>query len=244
MKILIVNANSSAAVTDLLLGSARAIAAPGTEVEAVTAPFGPAYIVSRTEMQIAGYATLVGIARHGGDADGIMVGCFGDPGIQAARELVPVPVIGMAEAAMAVAAFRGQRFSIITGGAAWRPILTELAASLGHERRLASIRTTVKSAGDYAGDAAAALADLRALALSCIEEDGADVVIPGGAGFAGLLGPLAEALPVPVIDPMVASLGLLELLVRQGGAKRRSVFGPAIGLDPALAAAMGQQLGR
>lgn len=236
MKLLVVNANTSASVTDLLLASARRFAAPGTEIEAVTAAFGGRYIASRPEIAIAAHATLVAIAQGWRRADGIIVGCFGDPGMDAARDLVPIPVVGMAEAAMAAAALRGERFSILTGGRVWGPLLTDLAHRLGHGRRLAAVHTTDKAAGDYT-DRAAALADLSALAMRCVEADGSDVLILGGAGFAALTDDLAALLPVPLVDPMAASIALTELLVRQPGGRRVIGHGRSVaGVDPDLTA--------
>ena len=44
-------------------------------------------------------------------ADGFVIACFGDPGLDAARELADGPVVGIAEAAMHAASFLGRGFS-------------------------------------------------------------------------------------------------------------------------------------
>jgi len=91
-----------------------------------------------------------------------------------------VPVVGMAEASCRLACARGDRFAIVTGGAAWEPMLREFVIGLGLADRLAAIRAIVPTGGEIAAAPAAALDQLAGACRACVIEDGADAVILGG----------------------------------------------------------------
>ncbi len=93
---------------------ARAAASVGTEVVAVTAPYGVPYIATRAEAVIGGRVALEVLAEHAPGCDVAVIAAFADPGLGGARELLPMPVIGMAEAAMLTSCMLGRRFSIVT----------------------------------------------------------------------------------------------------------------------------------
>jgi len=86
MKILVVNSNTTRAVTDTIAAEARVAASPGTEIVAVTALFGPAAIQGRADAVIAAHATLEVITHHPGPVDAAVIACFSDPGLMAARD--------------------------------------------------------------------------------------------------------------------------------------------------------------
>ena len=95
MRLLIINPNTSDSVTELIAAEARRSASPGTGLTVLTAPFGVAYIETRFEALIGAYATAqLAAERHTGH-DAVIVAAFGDPGLTALREVLPVPVLGM-----------------------------------------------------------------------------------------------------------------------------------------------------
>ena len=118
MKLLLINANTSQSITDLLLREGRKIASSTTELAAVTARFGGRYVATRATYAIASHAALDVYAEYGHDADVVALACFGDPGLAALKEIASQPVVGMAEASCLEAAAKG-RFAIVTGGARW-----------------------------------------------------------------------------------------------------------------------------
>jgi len=146
-----------------------------------------------------GHAALDALAEHVWDCDAVYLACFGDPGLAALKEVSPVPVVGMAEASVQAACGLGRRFAIVTGGAAWRPMLKELVVGFGLSDRLAAIRTIEQSGDEIARDPDKALDRLVAACDACANEEGADAVILGGAGLAGLAATVQGAVPVPVI---------------------------------------------
>jgi allantoin racemase len=206
MRLLLINPNTTESITELVAARAREFASPAVEIRAATGRFGARYIASRAAAAIAGHAALDALAEHGGGCDAVLLACFGDPGLLALKELSPVPVVGMAEAACHAACMAGQRFSIVTGGERWGPMLTECVAGFGLAPRLASIRTVAPSGAAIAADPDRAIGALADACRACAEEDGAEAVILGGAGLAGLAARIGPIVPVPVICSVEAGV--------------------------------------
>ena len=98
MRILVLNPNTTEAVTDLMVEAGTAVAAAGTELVPMTATQGLPYLSSRAEAQIGGVMALEMIAAMHGQVDAAIIAAFGDPGLLGARELFDLPVIGISEA--------------------------------------------------------------------------------------------------------------------------------------------------
>jgi allantoin racemase len=241
MKLLLINPNTTAAMTDVLLREAQAIVAPDTTIIAVGGRFGACYVASRASYAIAGHAALDAYAEHGAGCDGVVLSCFGDPALLALKEIALQPVIGMAEASCLTAAALGGRFAIVTGGERWGPMLREFVAGLGLADRLARVETVAPTGGEIARDPDRALSLLADACRSCVENHGADSVILGGAGLAGLAARIADRVPVPLIDSLAASVRMAEATVRLKLRKPRAnsfATTPAVetvGLSPHLA---------
>ena len=133
------------------------------------------------------------------------------------------------EASVRAAADRGGRFSIVTGGERWKPMLARLAVALGFGERLASIRTIALTGGQVAENPDAALATLASACAAAADEDGADEVILGGAGLAGLAEQIAPRVWVPVLDSVLVGARRAAALARTRGET------PSIGLGDPLA---------
>ncbi|RTL66723.1 MAG: Asp/Glu racemase [Hyphomicrobiales bacterium] len=222
MKLLFINPNTSAHLTEMGAKIARSVARPDTEIVPATGRFGARYITSRASAAVAGHAVLDTFAREGAGADAVVIACFGDPGLFALRELAGVPVIGMAEASCHMAATLGRKFAIVTGGRAWGPMLEEFVAAIGLSTSLAGVRTVAPSGADIAADPEKALASLRDVCLTAVKEDGADAVILGGLGLAGLAERIAADVPVPLIDNVVAAIRMAEAAATLGVSKAKS----------------------
>jgi allantoin racemase len=247
MKILFANPNTTVAVTDRIAAVARAAASPGTEIVAVTGHTGVPYIATRAEAVIGAQVAMELLAEHSGGCDAAVVAAFADPGVGGARELLSIPVIGMAEAAMLTACMLGRRFSIVTFATAMGPWYRECVDYNGLSRRLASIRCVsgvfrdITSVQEDMGDA---------LAEACrqsVEQDEADVVILGGAPLAGLASAMADRVPVPLVDGVAAAVRQAEVLaamrVRKAtaGTFRRPDPKPITGVPDALARLFSRQ---
>ncbi len=200
--LLLINPNTSTSVTDLLAHHAAALAPAGATLRAATAPFGAPYIASEPAAAIAADAVAAvwaeEVAAHG-RPDAVLVACFGDPGVAALRAHAGVPVLGLAEVSMRQAA-AGGRFAIVTGGAAWGPMLERLARTLGLEDALAGVVTVERTGAELLADPPAAQALLLSACKQALALGGVQSIVIGGAALADLAAPLAPLLPVPLID--------------------------------------------
>jgi Asp/Glu/hydantoin racemase len=110
----------------------------------------------------------------------------------------------------------------VTGGERWLSMLEEFVASHGLSSRLASIRTVAPTGADIARNPKAAMALLAKGCAACVREDGADVVILGGAGLAGLAAKLKDAVDAPLLDGVACAISMAEALAKQKPAKAKS----------------------
>jgi allantoin racemase len=242
VKILLLNPNTTRAVTDLLYSAGTRVASPGTELVAATAERGVPYIATRAEAQIGGAIALEMLAEAGSSVDAAIIAAFGDPGLFGARELFEIPVVGLAEAAMLTACMLGRRFSIVTFARALAPWYQECVTMHGLDARCAGIRT-LDGAFQSISNVQAEKEDLLvSLANRAVEQDDADVVILSGAPLAGLADKVRDRIPVPVVDPTAAAVRQAETLVTLkprkaiAGTFRRPDPKPTIGLAEPLAA--------
>lgn len=204
MHLLVINPNTTATITETLVTAGRAIAPAGVTIRGVTGHFGARYISSRAAAAIAGHAAIDAYARQHAEAgetqiDAVLLACFGDPGLLALRELADCPVLGLAEQSCLAACAMADRFSIITGGERWPAMLEEFVAGMGLLDRLASIRAVAPTGGEIAANPEAAHAALAEAANTAIRDDGAGVVILGGAGLVGIAAKIAPHVARPVL---------------------------------------------
>jgi Asp/Glu/hydantoin racemase len=241
MRLLMLNPNTSQSVTDLITAAARAVAVPGTEIVPATAPRGVPYIATRAEAVLGGAVALEMLAERHATVDAAVIAAFGDPGLGGARELFPIPVIGLAEAGMLTACMLGGRFAIVTFAQALEPWYRECVAWHGLERRCAGVRA-LGGAFRAIDEVQREKTDLLVeLACRAVEEDAADVVVLAGAPLAGLAPVVADRIPVPVVDCVAAAVKQAEALVAlrprkaSRGTYRRPGAKESVGLPPALA---------
>jgi Asp/Glu/hydantoin racemase len=240
MRLLLINANTTAGITDRLVRIAQGLAPAGVTVQGATGRFGTRYIASRAASAIAAHAALDAFAEHGAGADAVLIACYGDPGLDALREVAGVPVLGLADAS-AAAAMRLGRFGIVTGGAAWKPMLEEFHRARGYADALTGVRTIAPTGAEIAGDPDGAIAALAATCRDCAARDGAAVVILGGAGLAGLAARVASLAGVPVLCSV--ETGIRAAFAALGGAAidAGTAHAPVAssGLSPELARLLG-----
>ncbi|CAA9221774.1 MAG: Hydantoin racemase [uncultured Craurococcus sp.] len=233
-RLLIVNSNTTESVTTRIAAAARAVAPPCTTIEAVSAPFGLPLIVTRADWLVAGPATLAALAVRRGEYDAAIIACFGDPGLDAAKELLDVPVLGISEAAFHAAAMLGRRFAVVSFTAALRPMFEDCLDHHGLRARCCGFRMGPPFGGDPGLVAEERRELLVELCRQSVEEDGAEVVILAGGPLAGLAPVLQPQVAVPLVDGTQAAVRLAVALAGLAplGVQRRSR--PLAGYDPAL----------
>jgi Asp/Glu/hydantoin racemase len=241
MKILLLNPNTSADITDLMLRTGEAFASPGTTLLPATAPRGVPYIFNQAEAQIGGAVALEMLAECYDRVDAAIIAAFGDPGLFGARELFDIPVIGLAEAAMLTACMLGRRFGIVTFTRAMGPWYEECVRAHGLTGRSSGVRMLD---GDFG--AISSVQDDKEqlfveLAHRAVYENGSDVLILAGAPLSGLAAKVADRIPVPVVDQIAAAVKQAEVLVTlrtrkaTAGAFKRPPAKSSTGLAAALA---------
>ena len=244
MRLLLVNPNTTQALTERLARSAASVLPPDAELLTATAPTGFPYISSRAEAQIAGAAMLDQIAERIDGIDAAIVAAFGDPGLHAARELFDIPVTGMSEAAMIMSLSLGARFAFVTFTQRMVPWYEAQVATAGLAARFAGTfvpAATFQSIGSVAED----LRD--PLAQTCRDAArAADVLILAGAPIAGLAPEIANEVPAILVDPVQAAVVQAVALcrLRPGGANLGSFARPAGKTGTGLPAALASWIGR
>lgn len=236
MRLLLINANTTTAVTELCAAAARKVAAPDTQIVPVTGAFGAAIIESRAENAVAAHALLDALAANLPGADAVLIAVSYDTGLAAAREVAGIPVVGITQASLTTAGLMGQRIGLVTFGTPW--LYRELAASYGFADRLAGIETITAGARDAYSNPAVVLEAVTAAARRLVAEAGAEAVVLCGAAMAGMAATVAPALPVPVVDGVSCGVPLCEMLARgryRGAARTLRPGASGVGLSAALA---------
>jgi Asp/Glu/hydantoin racemase len=202
-RILVINPNSSVEVTKAIDQGVDSLR-PWLNFEIVTTTLteGPPGI--ETQAHVESVVQPTARLMQANPADAYVIACFSDPGIALARESVPVPVVGIAEASMLLALGLGYRFGIIAILDASVRRHLGYVRMLGLEHRLAgdrAINLGVRDAGDTA-----AIERIVSVGRKLRDDDGADVLILGCAGMGHRRDILEQELGVPVIDPSQAAV--------------------------------------
>ncbi len=222
MKLLLINPNTTQAVTDAVLVAARAVARPGTELKAVTGRFGPVVIGSRAENALAQHSVLQLAAEHAGDCDAVVLAVSLDTGLWACRELLRVPVIGMTEAGLRMACGVATRVGLVTYGQRMGPLYRELAECHGLGSRLAGIATLSVTPQQTFSDPERVRSATLAAARQLVERDGAEAVLLAGAALATMAAVLQPDLDVPLLDGVACAVALAEAHVALALPKARA----------------------
>lgn len=213
--LIVINPNSSEAVTAGVAEAVAPLAVPDLPVRCVTLAEGPPGIESQAQADRVVPPLLDLAGGLAPEAAGFVIACFGDPGLHALRDETDLPVVGIQEAAVLSALTLGQRFGVIS----------ILPGSIPrHIRAFGAMGVLGRLAGDRAIDlGVAGLADAERTLARMIEvggdlrrADGADVLIMGCAGMARYRARLQRALNVPIVEPCQAAVALAMGRVRLG----------------------------
>jgi allantoin racemase len=216
-RIALLNPNATAAMTDKAAACARRVVGDGTEIVAVTNRSGPPSIESHYDEAMAVPGLLGAIAESERDGvDGYVIACFGDPGLDAARELARGPVLGIAEAGMHAATMVGRSFSIVTTLARTIGQAEHLVARYGYTAMCHSIYACEVPVLELDEPSSEARKLVVELCRRAVEVDQADSVLLGCAGMADFCDEVGEQVGVPVIDGVTAAVTFVDALLRLG----------------------------
>ena len=189
---------------------------PDVVVTGVTSEIGPESIESHYDEALAVPGVLAAVQRGEREGvDGYVIACFGDPGLDAAREIAAGPVIGIAGAAMQAASHLGSGFSIVTTLARTIGQSAHLAERYGMQRFCRGIHACEIPVLDLDTDPNARKVITEAC-REAIEVDGSDAVVLGCAGMADMCGEISAELGVPVVDGVSAATLAVQSLVTMG----------------------------
>ncbi len=222
----------------------RRVAGAQWTMDAWDVPGGPASIESAYEeyLSVPGAIERVVEAEREG-FNGVVLGCFGDPGIDAMREMVDIPVIGPGEASMLLAASLGHRFSIVTVLSSIIPLLERLAWQVGVDRKLASVRTIDVPVLELAHDPDGTFARMVREGERARDQERADAIIMGcmSMAFQDRQDALSARLGIPVVNPVHAAVKMMQTLCDLGLRHSRRAYPtpPKLARQPAEAQAHG-----
>ncbi len=214
--ILLINPNTSARSTEMMLSVARPLLPPGIILRSMTAATGPAMILD--EAALAGSAeevVRIGVAEAA-QVDAIIVSAFGNPGAERLRTLLPIPVIGIGEAAILEAAADGSRFGIATTTPDLVRAIEACIRDLGLQGQFSGVRVPDADPLALAADPEAQEEALAAAAIACIEQDGARTVVIGGGPLSDTAARLRRRFPTSIVEPVPAAVRLLLERIASG----------------------------
>ncbi|MEM2337663.1 MAG: aspartate/glutamate racemase family protein [Candidatus Bathyarchaeia archaeon] len=184
------------------------------ELSVVSIEKGPASIESAYDEELAAPWILEKVmeAEKSG-FDAVIIDCMGDPALNAAREIVKIPLIGPCQASMAIASTLCEKFSVVTVLKRLLPLFWRKVKEYGFDAKVASVRSVEVPVLELEEKRSEVKAKLLAESKKAVNEDGAGAIILGCTGMVGMAAELQEAIGIPVIDPAVASIKLAECLV-------------------------------
>lgn len=208
----------------------NSLARQGTKISVVEVGEGPLSIESEIEayMSVGPFLEWLFARRKNNKFDAIIIGCAGDPGLAAVRELMDVPVIGPAESAYHIACMVADRFSVISpkqaGGKGVADDLIARTREMGLNSRLASVEFVDMPVVDMWGDDPTAVINQAKIAINKAKENGAGSVVLGCMSMAFRTANTKWDVGIPVINPLAAAIKVAESFVDMGILQSRVTY--------------------
>ena len=210
MRLLVINPNATASMTEKIAAAARLAVPAGVTVTALTNTKGPASIQGPEDGELATPGLLQLVAQA--DADAIVIACFDDTALAQARALSAVPVVGIGEAAFHAAMMLGGRYSVVTTLSVSVPVIEANLVAYGVAAACLRVRASEVPVLELEREGSDAEARISAEIARAIAEDGAAAIVLGCAGMADLAARLSVHHAVPVIDGVAAACGMACVL--------------------------------
>jgi len=210
MKVLIINPNSSEKMTQAIQEAANHFSEGAFEVICKYTPEAPDFIETY-EDQIKAAPGMIKLVKEGEkEYDGFIVACHCDPNLDAIKEITKKPVVGIGESSMKIASMLGHRFSVVSTCSHSIPNKEALIRKY-HLQDIGSVKAPVDEILDCSDED-----KILHTAKTAIKNDGAEVIVLGCAGFAGLDKRIQEELNIPVLDGVVCALIVITGLIKYG----------------------------
>lgn len=216
-RILVINPNTNPRNTKVIADAITPYTPPGVKVDVVSPEKGPVGLESYYHNYLASVNVHERIVEAEKESyDGVVIACYGDPGIEGAKELVNIPVVGITEASYALARILATKFLVVVSAETAVPRQIRYIKTLGipdYQYDVRPIGLTVLSVMSDRVSAKDLIAKNCEVAL---KETGAELIVMGCSGFSGLRTELERQLNVPIIDPVVAGVQICDVLIRMG----------------------------
>lgn len=216
MRILVVNVNTTASMTESIAEQARSVAAPGTEIVALTPRFGAESCEGNFESYLAAVAVMDAVQSYPEPFDAVIQAGYGEHGREGLQELLDVPVVDITEAAASTAMFLGHKYSVVTTLDRAVPLIEDRLKLAGLTDRCASVRASGMAVLELEEQPERAVEAIVREAELAVTVDKAEVIVLGCGGMAGLNEQVRERTGVPVVDGVAAAVTIAESLVRLG----------------------------
>ena len=213
MHILVINPNTTVGMTEKIETAANRAAASGTQITAVTSASGPVSIEGYYDEALS-VPGLLKVIRDRADFDAVVIACFDDTGLDAARCVTDKPVIGIGEAAYSMAGMLANKFSVVTTLARSVPALEHNLMKYGLDRRCARVRSSEVAVLDLEDDSSGAYEKIAAEIARAIADDKAEANVLGCAGMTDLANKLSQQFDRPVLDGVACAVSLAEAMAR------------------------------
>jgi allantoin racemase len=211
--ILVVNPNTSEDMTAAIDRVGQAAAENSATVVTLRSQQGPHTIEGPLDAALGVAGMLEVIGAYTQPFDAVVVACFGDPGVDAVRMLVRVPVIGIAAASFTQAAFLSQRFAIVTPAVGTPERYAAVTAAMGITRQFLGTYQTSLSVADFESDDPAVVDTLVFHAQQAVK-DGAECLLFGCAGIADQVQEIEERVGVLCLPSVAAGVSQAIACVR------------------------------
>ncbi|MCV2219934.1 aspartate/glutamate racemase family protein [Thauera sp. Sel9] len=216
MRILIVNVNTTASMTEGIAAQARKFAAPGTEIVGLTPRFGAESVEGNFESYLCAVGVMDAVMRYDQPFDAVIQAGYGEHGREGLQELLEVPVVDITEAAASTAMFLGHKYSVVTTLDRAVPLIEDRLKLAGLDARCASVRASGMAVLELETQPERAVETIVAQAEAAVRDDHAEVICLGCGGMAELEAKVRERTGVPVVDGVAAAVTIAESLVRLG----------------------------
>lgn len=215
MRLLVINPNTTASMTAKIATTAKSVAAAGTEIIAVQPEMGPVSIEGFYDEAFC-VPGLIGEILKAQNIQGIVLACFDDTGLDAARCATEVPVIGIGEAAYHFASMVSNKFGVVTTLSRSVPALEHNLMKYGLATRCAGVRASDIPVLDLEVEGSDARQRISEEIKRSIEQDRSEAIVLGCAGMTDLAQSLSDEHKVPVLDGVACAVKLVESMASLG----------------------------
>ena len=190
-------------------------ACPTTDIEVISLGYGPPSVETIKDLEIVKPLVKELALQNYRKYDGLIVNCFLDPAVEELRKSLDKPIVGPGEASLTFGSFFADKFGVVSIEGEALNLIKLNIKKLGYEDKVVSVRGIKTKVVDLRDNWDRVKVELKEEANEAVSE-GAELIILGCTGLAGLSNIISKAINKPVIDPAVAALKMAESLISLG----------------------------